>query len=99
MDVSHWDNNPCSAEVKKRALAASASKATQQDNAQKPKGSAVMVNVVPQDLFGGNPAGSVHAPAVQAVLTTSSSKNGGPPRPTTTTTTAQQAAPQPVNPG
>ena len=94
MDAQHRDSNLGSAEVQKRALAASASKATHQENAQKPKGSAVEVQIVPQDLFGDKPAGSVHAPAVQAVLANTSNNKGGPQRPTNTSIIDQQAAQQ-----
>ena len=52
MDAPHWDSNPGSAEVSKRALLASAQKETRKEHAQKTKVSAVMASVDPQVLFG-----------------------------------------------
>ena len=83
MDARHQDSNLGSAEATKRALAASASKVTQQGHPQKPKGSEV--HIVPHDLFGDKPAGSVHAPAMQAVLTPTSINQGSSPKLTDST--------------
>ena len=79
MDARHRDSNPGSAEVSKRALPASAGKETQND---------------PKALFGGKPAGSVHAPPVEAVLTTTSNEKDSPPRLSPANTTDQQSAQQ-----
>ena len=96
MDAPHRDSNPGSVEVLKRPLSASAQKESQKEHTQKPKGSAVMASIEPQALFGGTPAGSEHAPPVEAVLTTTSNEKGGPPRPPPQNCTAQQPAPQPA---
>ena len=68
MDAPHRDSNPGSVEVLKRPLSASAQKGGQKEHTQKPKGSAVMASIEPQALFGGTPAGSEHAPPVEAVM-------------------------------
>jgi len=83
MDARHRDSNPGSAEVSKRALPASAGKETQND---------------PKTLFGGKPAGSVHAPPVEAVLTTTSNEKDSPPRLSPANTTDQQSAQQHATP-
>ena len=94
MDAPHRDSNPGGVEVQKRPLLASAQKESQKEHTQKPKGSVVMASVEPQVLFGGTPAGSEHAPPVEAVLTTTSNEKGGPLRPPPPKITAQQPAPQ-----
>ena len=96
MDAPHRDSNPGGVEVQKRPLSASAQKESQKEHTQKPKGSVVMASVEPQVLFGGTPAGSEHAPPVEAVLTSTSNENDGPPRPSPQNCTAQQPAPQPA---
>ena len=94
MDAQHRDSNPGSAEVSKRALLASAGKETQTEHAQNTKVSAVMASVDPKALFRGKPAGSVHAPPVEAVLTTTSNEKDSPPRLSPANTTDQQSAQQ-----
>jgi hypothetical protein len=79
MDAPHWDSNPGSAEVSKRALPASAGKEIHND---------------PKTLFGGKPVGSVHAPPVEAVLTTTSNEKDSPPRLSPANTTDQHSAQQ-----
>ena len=92
MDEQHWGSNPGSPEASKRPLSASAHKESQKEHAQKPKGTAVMASIQPQVLFGGKPAGSVHAPPLEAALTTTSNEKGGPLRPPPHNGTAQQPA-------
>ena len=81
MDEQHRGSNPGSSEASKRPLSASAQKESQNEHAQKTKVSAAMASVEPQALFGGTPAGSVHAPPMEAALTTTSNEKGGPLRP------------------
>ena len=98
MGAQHRDSNPGSAEVSKRALPASAGKETQKEHAQKTKVSAVMASVDPKALFEGKPAGSVHAPPMEAVLTTTSNEKDSPPRLSPANTPNQQSAQQHATP-
>ena len=94
MAAPHWDSNPGSVEVSKRALPVSAGKETQKEHAQKTKVSAVMVSVDHQVLFGGQSAGSLHAPPVEAVLASTCNEKDNPPRLPPASTTVQQSAQQ-----
>ena len=94
MDMQHRDSNPGRSEASKRPLSASAQKESQKEHAQKAKVSMSMASVEPQALFGGTPAGSVHAPPMEAALTTTSNEKGGPLRLPPQNNTAQQPAPQ-----
>ena len=66
MDEQHRGSNPGSSEASKRPLSASAQKESQKEHTQKTKVSAVMASVQQVALFGGTPAGPVHAPPVEA---------------------------------
>ena len=92
MDEQHWGSNPGSSEASKMPLSASAQKESQKEHAQKTKVSVAMASVEPQALFGGTPAGSDHAPPMEAALTTTSNENGGPLRLPPQKNTAQQPA-------
>ena len=92
MDEQHRGSNPGSSEASKRPLSASAQKESQKEHTQKTKVSEVVESVQQIALFGGTPAGPVHAPPVEAVQATTSIEKGGPPRPPPTNNTAQQPA-------
>ena len=88
IDAPHWDSNPGSAGASKRALPAPAGKKAQKMHAKTARVSAVMASVDPQVLFGGKPAGSLHAPPMGAVLISTSNGKGSAPRLPPANTTA-----------